>query len=192
MWRSSRFLPLPFAHLWRALALHFLAALIALPAPGSENTVAGPSAEAFGGSEAARELWAAQAEYDRQRKSPALGFALEIALPSLGNFYAREPEEATLTLTGLLLGGFFLADGYGLLCETFSDSSDCKHKTFSLVQGWIFLIGSRLYGLTSAPMHVARYNRALRARLGLDSAWSAAFVPWLGANKAGFSLALRF
>ena len=150
-------------------------------------------ADFLGGSEAARELWAGQTEYERERKSPALGFALELALPSLGNFYARAPEEATLTLTGLLIGGFFLADGYGLLCEAVSrDDASCKHKTFSLVQGWIFLVGSRLYGLTSAPMNVSRYNRALRARLGLDSSSTMNVLPWLGADTAGLALALRF
>lgn len=176
----------------RGLALGCLVGSLASPAHAYDAPPAAGS-EALGGSDAARELWAAQAEFERQRKSPALGFALELALPSLGNFYAREPEEATLTLTGLMIGGFFLADGYGLVCETFGhDDSGCKRKTFSLVQGWIFVVGSRLYGLTSAPMNVARFNRALRARLGVDAAWSMNVVPWLSPQNAGLALALRF
>lgn len=147
----------------------------------------------FGDSEEARALAAAQAQYEAERKSPAGAFGLELLLPGLGNFYAGENEEAALTWTGLMLGAFFLADGHGLVCEALSGrDAECKRRTFSLVQGWIFLIGSRLFGLTSAPLHVSRNNRALRARLGLDTPISFGMNPWMVGEAGGLSLSLRY
>lgn len=174
-----------------------------LPAPLRANTppaqVAPPAtppadpSHVFGGSEAAHELWAAQSQYEAKKKSAALSFALELAAPSLGNFYAGESEDAVLTLTGLMIGGFFLLDGYGVLCRTVqSDDSGCKRKTFSLVQGWLFLVGSRLFGLSSAPTNALRANRALRARLGLDEGATVSLAPFVARNEAGLGLQLLF
>ena len=146
----------------------------------------------FGDSEQARALVAAEAEYEAKKKNPWSALGFELLLPGAGNFYAGENEEALLTWTGLMLGGVFLADGYGLLCRTFSDDdARCKRRTFSLVQGWIFLVGSRLFGLTSAPTNVVRNNRALRARLGLDAP-SFSVAPWVSPASGGFELALRW
>jgi len=152
-----------------------------------------PSSGAFGGSDAANELWAAQAQYDKQKKSPLVSFALELALPSLGNVYAGETEDAVLTITGLTIGGMFLADGYGLLCQVFKGgNAHCPHKIVSQVQGWVFLIGTRLFGLANAPSNVVRNNRALRARLGLDEAEMVGILPWVGPNATGMQLAFRY
>lgn len=152
-----------------------------------------PSTGALGGSDAANELWAAQAQYESQRKSPLVSFALELALPSLGNFYAGETDDAVLTITGFAIGGVFLADGYGLLCQAFKgDNAHCPHKIVSQVQGWVFLIGTRLFGLANAPSNVVRNNRALRARLGLDEAEIVGIVPWVGPNETGMQLAFRY
>lgn len=160
------------------------------PRPAINNS---ENSEVFGGTDAARDLWDAQGQYEAQRKSSALAFALELAVPSVGNFYAGEKEDAILTLTGVAIGAFFLADGYGLFCQTFKGAdAQCNRKTFSMVQGWVFLAGSRLFGLSSAPQNVARNNRALRARLGLDEASALRLMPWVASNEAGFALALRF
>jgi hypothetical protein len=177
-------------------------ALLALPprvlhaadVPAKSATyVTPPSSGAFGGSDAANELWAAQAQYDKQKKSPLVSFALELALPTLGNFYAGETEDAVLTITGLAIGGVFLADGYGLLCQAFKgDTAHCPHKIVSQVQGWVFLIGTRLFGLANAPSNVVRNNRALRARLGLDEAEIVGIVPWVGPYETGMQLAFRY
>jgi hypothetical protein len=161
--------------------------------PKPTTYVTPPSSVAFGGSDAANELWAAQAQYDKQKKNPLVSFALELALPSAGNFYAGETEDAVLTITGLAIGGVFLADGYGLLCQAFKgDTAHCPHKIVSQVQGWVFLIGTRLFGLANAPSNVVRNNRALRARLGLDEAEIVCILPWVGPNETGMQLAFRY
>ncbi len=166
----------------------------AAEAPGNAGApVPRPASSVFGDSDAARELWAAQAQYEAERKSPGWAFAWELLLPGAGNVYAEEKEEALLTWTGLAIGGFFLADGYGLFCQAFrSDSSTCTRKTFYIIQGWVFVIGSRLFGLSSAPTNVSRNNRALRSRLGLEGPVSFGMSPWMARHEGGMRLSLRF
>ena len=169
------------------------------PGATAATTVADPASTnaprpfVFGDSDAARDLWAAEAQYQAQRKNPLVAFGWEVLLPGMGNVYANETEEAVLTWTFLLMGGYFLADGYGLICETFqSSTAKCGHKTFFIVQGWVLVIGSRLFGLTSAPANVSRNNRALRASLGLDGPISLGIAPWLAPRDGGLQLALKF
>ncbi|MCG5055191.1 MAG: hypothetical protein KA712_19680 [Myxococcales bacterium] len=176
--------PSRFGRRWR-LAIAVLMLALGLSEAPAEAQVP------LGGSPEARALLAAQEEYEAKRKSVGWALGLEVLAPGLGNAYAGETEEALLTWTGLLIGAFFLADGYGLTCEVFNGGgANCPTKTFYVVQGWIFLGGSRLFGLASAPLNVHRNNRALRAKLGLDAPFLLGVAPWGQADAGGLSLAL--
>lgn len=130
----------------------------------------------YGGSAEAWRLINAHAEYEEKKKNPLLAFGLELVLPGLGNMYAGEQTEAVLTWTGFLIGATFLVSGYGYICEWTSNES-CSRNYFEIASGWMFLGGSWIFGLTSAPLNTHRNNRALRARLGLDDTISMAILP---------------
>jgi hypothetical protein len=115
----------------------------------------------------AQPSWEAEREYEEQHKSPWRALGYEALVPGWGFFYAGEKEEAALEWSGLALGAFFVIDGGGYACRWFGGSSCATHST-TVAVGWVFLVGSRLFGLTNAPLAAARFNRALRARLGLD------------------------
>jgi hypothetical protein len=124
----------------------------------------------LGGSPEAYQLWAAELEYEANKKNPWAAFGLELLLPGLGNVYAGETETASLTWSGLLIGAVWLLKGTGRLCRwTTSHDDQCSSNYVDTTMGWTFLVGSYLFGLTSAPRNVLLNNRALKTRLGLDA-----------------------
>lgn len=139
----------------------------------------------FGSSPEAYRLMAAQQEYESKRKQPWAAFALELALPGLGNLYVGEREEALLEWFGLLTGALFVLDGTGVTCGRLVLLSSCPTSEGKTIAGIVLIAGSWLFGVTTAPLNAIRHNQALRARLGLDPPASWSLSPRLLALPGG-------
>jgi hypothetical protein len=149
------------------------------------------SGGSWGGSEDAERVLRAQELYEQQKKNPWLALGLETLAPGLGNYYAGELDDAGLTWTGFAIGAFSLSYGMGWFCKGLSeDTSKCGTDTYQVVNGIVFLIGSRIFGLIGAPMNVTRNNRALRASLGIGDEY--ALVPWQAGGGRGLALRMGF
>ncbi|MDZ4696042.1 MAG: hypothetical protein SGI86_12915 [Deltaproteobacteria bacterium] len=155
-----------FCLLVSALALGGIPTARAQASSNASDTAQAP----LGGSEEAYQLWVASLEYEEKKRDPWTAFGLELLLPGLGNHYAGEAQTAALTWTGLLIGTVWLLKGTGTFCRwTTSPDDQCTGNFVDTYMGWAFLVGSRLFGLTSAPENVLLNNRALKTRLGLDA-----------------------
>ena len=159
---------------------------VAVSLAGAEAHAQSAPPRYFGGSsDEAFRLAVAQQQYDKLKKSPLLAFGLEAIFPGLGNLYIGESEDAVLTWTGMLIGAFYLLDG--ATCSGTCPGSDTK-----VIAGLTFLIGSRVFGLTHAPISAHRNNNALRIRLGLDRPFEIGLAPLVHPRGGGLSLAFRF
>jgi len=145
-----------------------------------------------GGSARGRELIRARADYEAQKKNPWAALAFEALLPGLGNHYAGELDDALLTWTGLLIGSAFWLKGTGTLCDWVADRQDCRPNDVEVIMGWTFLVGSRLFGLSGAPLNVVRNNRALRTRLGIPEDVRFGVVPMMTAQTLGAGVWLSY
>jgi hypothetical protein len=143
----------------------------------------------------------AEALYQQQKKSVALGVTLEAICPiaGVGAFYAGENDKgAVLAVASTLSGGvtagaiFFLVhlnnQHPGEVGQVFSDAESGATWAVLVVSGVIYLL-TRVSGLSFAPDAVTAFNLDLQQRLGVPP--TEPVVPF-HAQTTGASLVWRF